>query len=178
MHDIARWASGDRTKLFEDAADKLKLHPAIVEKDFWVCCILDILFQSKEWGPHLMFKGGTSLSKVFGLIDRFSEDIDLILDWNIIGYTIEKTWQERSRTQDGVFSDKMNTTSVEFLKNRFLPSFNAELSQHRLDGVTGLIDKQDPQCVVIRYPFSFNRSYIQPELRLEIGPLAAWALAL
>ena len=50
---------------------------AIIEKDFWVGWALDTLFNSaKDGGPRLLFKGGTSLSKAFGLISRFSEDID------------------------------------------------------------------------------------------------------
>ncbi|MDA3814346.1 MAG: nucleotidyl transferase AbiEii/AbiGii toxin family protein [Candidatus Cloacimonetes bacterium] len=55
---------------------------AIVEKDFWVVWTLDKLFSEEKLSKILMFKGGTSLSKIFGLIERFSEDIDLILNWN------------------------------------------------------------------------------------------------
>ncbi len=58
---------------------------AVVEKDFWVTWTLDKLFAHAELSRILMFKGGgTSLSKVFGLIERFSEDIDLILDWRVV----------------------------------------------------------------------------------------------
>jgi predicted nucleotidyltransferase component of viral defense system len=57
---------------------------AVVEKDFWVCWTLKRLFEHPELSKLLIFKGGTSLSKVFGLIDRFSEDIDLILDWRVV----------------------------------------------------------------------------------------------
>ena len=52
----------------------------MIEKDFWVCWTLDYLFHNSPWKEHLAFKGGTSLSKCFDLIHRFSEDIDLILD--------------------------------------------------------------------------------------------------
>lgn len=71
-----------QTLYFEQASDVLGLHPAAIEKDFWVVWILGQLFSSELLGPKILFKGGTSLSKVFGLINRFSEDIDLILDWN------------------------------------------------------------------------------------------------
>ncbi len=47
----------------------------------------------------MVFKGGTSLSKAFGLIERFSEDIDLILDWRLLGYGIDEPWEERSNTK-------------------------------------------------------------------------------
>jgi len=62
------------------------MNPAIVEKDFWVCWILKHLFAKPALKGQMVFKGGTSLSKVFGLIERFSEDIDLILDWRLLGY--------------------------------------------------------------------------------------------
>jgi predicted nucleotidyltransferase component of viral defense system len=57
----------------------------MVEKDFWVCWLLGLLFADSDLAPHLVFKGGTSLSKVYGVIDRFSEDIDLSMSPTFIG---------------------------------------------------------------------------------------------
>src|SRR5262245_49874982 len=68
----------ERRLYIEQAAIRRSLSPIILEKDFWVCWLLGILFES-EFAGSLVFKGGTSLSKVFGVIDRFSEDIDLSL---------------------------------------------------------------------------------------------------
>src|SRR3546814_21020539 len=66
------------TTLFRStAAQRLGTTPHNVEKDFWVCWTLDALFNGLPDGPRLLFKGGTSLSKGFGLIRRFSEDIDV-----------------------------------------------------------------------------------------------------
>ena len=62
-------------QLCEAAGDTMGLDAASVEKDFWVCWTLKELFALKNSGPHLTFKGGTSLSKGWKLIDRFSEDI-------------------------------------------------------------------------------------------------------
>ena len=62
------------------------MNPAVVEKDFWVCWVLSRLFGDPLLKQHIVFKGGTSLSKVFGIIERFSEDIDLVLDWRLFGY--------------------------------------------------------------------------------------------
>ena len=56
-----------------------KIPAFIVEKDFWVCWLLGRVFSSPKLGAESVFKGGTSLSKVFGAIDRFSKDIDLAL---------------------------------------------------------------------------------------------------
>ena len=68
----------ERRLYIEQAAIRRNVSPVILEKDFWVCWLLGILFES-EFAGSLVFKGGTSLSKVFGVIDRFSEDIDLSL---------------------------------------------------------------------------------------------------
>jgi hypothetical protein len=70
--------AAERRIYFEQAAAKRGLLPVILEKDFWVCWLLGVLFTSR-FAAALVFKGGTSLSKVFGVIDRFSEDIDLSL---------------------------------------------------------------------------------------------------
>lgn len=68
----------DRRDLFLAAAARLGTAVQNVEKDFWVCWTLDALFNGlPDGGPRLLFKGGTSLSKAFGLISRFSEDIDI-----------------------------------------------------------------------------------------------------
>jgi len=71
-------SSDERRLYIEQAAIQRNVSPVIMEKDFWVCWLLGILFKS-EFADSLVFKGGTSLSKVFGVIDRFSEDIDLSL---------------------------------------------------------------------------------------------------
>ena len=68
----------ERRVYVEQAAVQRNISPVVMEKDFWVCWLLGVLFQS-EFAGNLVFKGGTSLSKVFGIIERFSEDIDLSL---------------------------------------------------------------------------------------------------
>lgn len=69
----------DRKAAFQEAATKRGVLPIIIEKDFWVCWTLRQLFSIEELRRHLTFKGGTSLSKAYGLIERFSEDIDLTI---------------------------------------------------------------------------------------------------
>ncbi len=76
--DFLKLSSSERRLYIEQAAIQKNISPVIMEKDFWVCWLLGILFES-EFADNLVFKGGTSLSKVFGAIDRFSEDIDLSL---------------------------------------------------------------------------------------------------
>ena len=68
----------ERRLYIEQAAIRWNISPVVLEKDFWVCWLLGVLFES-EFAGSLVFKGGTSLSKVFGVIERFSEDIELSL---------------------------------------------------------------------------------------------------
>ena len=84
MYEIARLPGEEREILFQNTAAKMGMNAAIIEKDFWVCLTLDYLFHECQWKKSFAFKGGTSLSKVYHLIDRFSEDIDLILDWRLV----------------------------------------------------------------------------------------------
>lgn len=98
MDRIARASTGERRLVFEAAAQRMALAPAVVEKDFWVCYTLDHLFHRSGFAESMVFKGGTSLSKAFGLIERFSEDIDLILDWRLLGYGEGEPWELRSNS--------------------------------------------------------------------------------
>jgi predicted nucleotidyltransferase component of viral defense system len=69
---------GDRRDTFEQAAQRMGTSAIHIEKDFWVCWILDLPFNGRaDSEPRLLFKGGTSLSKGYSLINRFSEDIDV-----------------------------------------------------------------------------------------------------
>lgn len=86
MDKVAALTDAQRSELFEATAGAMGIHPAVAEKDFWVCWVLKKLFASPELKDKLVFKVGTSLSKVFKLIDRFSEDIDLVLNWELLGY--------------------------------------------------------------------------------------------
>lgn len=75
MNNISTLPASEREILFRNTAEKTGLTEAIIEKDFWVCWTLDYLFHDSRWKDHLAFKGGTSLSKCYDLIHRFSEDI-------------------------------------------------------------------------------------------------------
>ena len=99
MRNIARLSDNDRRELFRNTADKMGLNDAIVEKDFWVCFMLDHLFHDCKYKNAFVFKGGTSLSKSYHVIERFSEDIDLILDWRKIMNDEVNPWEERSITK-------------------------------------------------------------------------------
>lgn len=86
MDTVACMPAADRAELFTNTAAQVGLDGALVEKDFWVCWTLGHLFDMEGVRDMLMFKGGTSLSKVFRVIDRFSEDIDLAVDYEPLGF--------------------------------------------------------------------------------------------
>ncbi len=90
MNNVAVLSVDERNELFQETATLMKTTSAIVEKDFWVVWTLNKLFSDKRLNKILMFKGGTSLSKVFNLIGRFSEDIDLILDWRELTHEFDE----------------------------------------------------------------------------------------
>ncbi len=104
MREAAKLSDGTRQELFRNTADRMGLPDAIVEKDFWVCFTLDYLFHRSQWKDVVSFKGGTSLSKAYHLINRFSEDIDIILDWRVLGYERDEPRQQRSKTKQDAFS--------------------------------------------------------------------------
>ncbi|MDD2883157.1 MAG: nucleotidyl transferase AbiEii/AbiGii toxin family protein [Rhodoferax sp.] len=85
IHQFLSVSQADQKLAYQNAALTLKTEAVILEKDFWVSWLLGVLFTLPEIAPHLVFKGGTSLSKVFGVIDRFSEDIDLCLVPEFVG---------------------------------------------------------------------------------------------
>ena len=101
MYQLVTNNLDDLKELIQLTASKKGLTESLVEKDFWVCFILDIIFTTESLKDKLIFKGGTSLSKVYKQINRFSEDIDLILDWQLLGITDEEAFKENSNTKQG-----------------------------------------------------------------------------
>src|SRR5882724_6847564 len=89
MDNFAKLDAAERKPFIEETASRRGSTITAVEEDFWVCWTLKHLFALKHV-PGLRFKGGTSLSKVFRLIDRFSEDIDIFIDRAALGFTEER----------------------------------------------------------------------------------------
>lgn len=97
----------DKQILLEQLSSKIQLDSASIEKDWWVTMVLKALFSS-EYAPHLSFKGGTSLSKCFRLISRFSEDVDIAINREFLGFS-----GELSKTQ---VSDRLRRASCSFVR--------------------------------------------------------------
>ena len=167
MKRIVRLSSNQRHELFQETATRRKIKPAIAEKDFWVCWTLARLFEESSISRSVLFKGGTSLSKVFGLIDRFSEDIDLILDWRLL--TEEDPEAERSRTQQDKFNLIIIELSRRYIKNQLLPMVKDILAPN----CSVEVNPNYPDILNITYPSSFREEYLLPYIQLEFGPLSA-----
>ena len=177
MRKIAQLPDQDRRDLFRNTADKMGLSDAIVEKDFWVCFTLDFLFHRSVWKDAITFKGGTSLSKAYHLINRFSEDIDLILDWRVLGYGLMEPWEARSNTKQDAFNKEANRRAEVFLAQTFLPAVKEALSEEIGREAQITIEDRDPQTVIFSYPRIFSNPSTLQVIRLEIGALAAWTPA-
>lgn len=175
MDSFANDTPKDRDEAFQQAAAQLGLSKSIVEKDFWVCWSLRKLFALPSFGEHLIFKGGTSLSKAYNAIYRFSEDVDLSLDRNLLGFTGSRD-PEAAGLTGGERKDllkELQRTAEQIIAGDLLTeiqlSFDASLEQD----FTLVIDPHDAQTLLFTYPslaLAGGRSgYVQPIVRFEFG---------
>lgn len=173
MSKLLEISSEELELIIQNTSDKLSMSKAIVEKDLWVCMILKYLFKDFKYKDAIVFKGGTSLSKVYKFIERFSEDIDLALDWKVLGYGREEPYEERSNTKQLKFNNKLNEDTKVFLRDEFLPVLENDFK----DALKGkdykfYIDEFDGQTICFDYPKNHKDSSILQVIRLEIGSLA------
>ena len=103
---------------------------AIIEKDLWNCYFLDFLFNRSKYRDYFIFKGGTSLSKGFGIIDRYSEDLDIVLDASVLGIDLEHKMKElKTRNQQNKFIDIIDNESMNFIENNIITEIK-EICEH------------------------------------------------
>lgn len=171
MYDLANLPKNELDALFQEVSNTRGLSKAIVEKDLWVCVVLDYLFTQSPWKDSLAFKGGTSLSKAYNLIERFSEDIDLILDWRVLGYGKTEPLEERSATRQDKLNKEILAKTSEFLRTTFMPKLKADLSR-LINRDLQIILEDD--AVIVGYGNDYADVSILHAIRLEIGTLAAW----
>lgn len=174
MRKFAQLSNDDRSVVFRNTAKQMSMHPSIVEKDFWVCYMLDYLFNHSEFRDAFVFKGGTSLSKSYHVIERFSEDIDLIIDWRRITLEESDPWDARSKTQQDKYNKMINARAADFYRTHLIETINTDLSEVLGDGTWVEIDEKDDMIINFKYPRAFDTGYITPYVKLEIGPLAEW----
>lgn len=181
MLDFARLALDQRLPYFQEVANRRGLTRLIVEKDFWVCFSLHLLFSTTSLADKFVFKGGTSLSKVFGIIKRFSEDIDLSVDPDWLGFGGEnRPDAARSRSQFQKRCKKLNDVCAAAVEEEVQPKLEQAI-QHVLgpkqDGGTYLAFKLDEQTqspvLTFQYPTTEpgRPGYLHPQVKLELGAL-------
>ena len=166
MEMLAALDAKERAELFAETSAQKGMVPAAIEKDFWVCWALNRIFSDETLSQQVLFKGGTSLSKCYGLIARFSEDIDLILDWTLL--TDEDPYAERSNTQQDKFNKEMSAKAEEYIAKTMLPKLQALFEGYALE-----LKEGQPKSILLTYPKAFDVNYIKPEIELELGPMSA-----
>ena len=175
MNRIARMDAVARAEVFAETAARKGLSEAIVEKDFWVCWALMQLFSMDALSGRLLFKGGTSLSKIFHATNRFSEDIDLAVDYSALGFTGARDPRSAgmSKSRRNAILDQMMAACRQYIAGEFLNAFRA-----RCQDVLGMgcswaldVDPQDRNVVRFRYPPAVTAEllYVQPHVVLELG---------
>lgn len=153
-----------RAELFERAAGQLGRAAHLLEKDFWVCWVLEQLFSGPD-SDRLAFKGGTSLSKVYRAIARFSEDVDITVDKSTLGYPEEPINEPWSKTRRKNELAKVEVALETWLRDEMVPA---------LSGAHGLavsVSATDLKTILVHYPSVLEQvgPYVQPVVRLEFG---------
>lgn len=160
----------DRRRLFcEQAQTRLGLIPASIEKDFWVCWTLRELFSLPGWGEQLTFKGGTSLSKGWRLISRFSEDIDVVINREFLGFGGETLGSKKRQRLLKECSRRIQTELQPALEQRLRETLPGDLGW----GLIPADATEDPdlQTLLFQYPsvFAGSLAYVRPVVKIELG---------
>ncbi len=183
--EVLKAPAEERRDLFLGAAHRLGTPEQNIEKDFWVCWMLDALFNGLEkGGPRLLFKGGTSLSKAYALISRFSEDIDISVFRDDLG-------QPASLADLEALSGKKRQARLDAIKSACQGFIRGDLYSRlgklveetmREAGIDpGLarlvLDEEDPdrQSLLFWYPTTTARQegYVRPAVKIESGAKSA-----
>jgi Nucleotidyl transferase AbiEii toxin, Type IV TA system len=159
----------DKNLVFANiAAKQIPPIPEAVEKDWWVVRTLEIIFTTSI-APHTVFKGGTSLSKAWNLIQRFSEDIDLALDRKFLGISMSDEQITNAQVR------KLRNASANFISTKYIHELQAAFADFGLGNVEIKIPHlntkdTDPINIEIYYPSILEANeYIKPRILVEIG---------
>ncbi len=181
IQSVISASDAERRDLFLATAARLGTAVQNVEKDFWVCWVLDALFNGfPADGPRLLFKGGTSLSKAFGLVSRFSEDIDITVFRGDIGHPVgtaelDALSGKKRRARLDAIRDACQTYIAGPLREQLgqLAASAIPDQQFRLEFDT---DDQDGQTLLLWYPNVTARSgddYVRAAVKIEAGAKSA-----
>ena len=185
FHTVLAASERERRDLFLAAANRLGTAEQNAEKDFWVCWTLDALFNDLAvGGPRLLFKGGTSLSKGYGLIERFSEDIDITVFREDIGQpaTVEEL-ENLSGKKRVARLDAIRGACQEYIRGPLREQMEANLRRAHdaaklpANGGRVELDADDPdgQSLLLWYPSvtATGNDYIRRAIKIESGAKSA-----
>ena len=155
---------------------QLNLFEIAVEKDFWVCWTLGKLFELPEWGERLTFKGGTSLSKCWSLIERFSEDIDIVIDRGALGFGGDNAPEQApSRKQTTKRLKALKEACQQCIRDQIQPALVESISSDLPDTLEWSLepdpDDPDGQTLLLLYPTAFpeQAAYLRRAVKIEMG---------
>ncbi|WP_170566271.1 nucleotidyl transferase AbiEii/AbiGii toxin family protein [Ruegeria atlantica] len=173
MDQFANDTPKNREEAFQETAAQLGISKAIVEKDFWVCWSLKHLFALPSFGAHMIFKGGTSLSKAYDIIHRFSEDVDLSLDRAQLGFEGERDPENPalSGKKQKQLLQELQDTAIRVVSGPLLKEIEVKFSAALKQDFSLSVDPGDAQTLLFAYPSKTNAAsgYIQPVVRFEFG---------
>lgn len=162
--------TGDRKAILEKAAQESGKGANVLEKDVWVCWTLEKLVSLPDV-PPLAFKGGTSLSKIYDAISRFSEDVDVTIDRNVLDPSLDPFEEGKSRTRRRKDCDALDELLTKYLGEVVKPHFDkhlrSELKGQSIETQLGDVHGQ----LIIPYPSCFDRTdaYMSESILLELG---------
>lgn len=166
MIDFYKLEDKEKVAIFTELANQKGMNAFAIEKDWWVSRTLEIIFQMPI-SKNLVFKGGTSLSKAWKLINRFSEDIDLAIDKEYFGFKgdLGKNQRDKLRKIAGAYT---TNTLFQDLKKAFIKSGYTNLNFVIIEVNES---DQDPRILEIYYPnvIKSNSDYILPRVQIEVS---------
>jgi hypothetical protein len=173
-----RLSAEDRRAACEEAQRRSGLRAVNIEKDFWVCWTLRELFSLSGWGAHLTFKGGTSLSKAWDLIARFSEDIDIVIDRDFLGFGGDESPEAAaSRKQRKARLEALKAECQKRIRDELLPALETRFRQILPTGLVWSLvpaaadEDPDRQTLLFEYPsvLATVSGYVRPVVKIEMG---------
>jgi hypothetical protein len=177
VDDFAKLPRDERRLYFEQTAAQRGLSAQIIEKDFWVCWCLRRLFSLDEFHDHLTFKGGTSLSKVYKVIERFSEDVDIAIERTFLGFGGDMepenapSGKERKRR-----IEQLNEACRSIIASRLAPQLEdaiaGSIAENTKWGLTFDAADRDSQTLLFRFPPSITTNlspYFAASVKIELG---------
>ena len=179
MNSFIQLSSDERNLYCRQAAERMEipLPAAVIEKDFWVFWTLNLLNEIPELKGNITFKGGTSLSKAWGLIERFSEDIDIAINRKVFGQEPPHGAENAtSNTQRKTRLEELEDKNATFIKEVLLPILHEKIAGHLnpADFTLRLIEKGNEVNIEFEYPGTLKNELggLLPVVLIELVPRA------